>query len=337
MSNKEKMWAYLVHMGPWGGGGSNKMTGKMDWEDEMWDYIVEEAPKAGINTIVLDICAGIEFASHPEITLDGAWTRKRLRQELARCKEKGLTLIPKINFSATHDVWLGPYCRMISTPAYYQLCNDLIKEAYELFDHPEYIHLGMDEEDEDHAIRRKNGVVIYRKGKALWDDLRFLIDCVVDTGAKPWIWSCPLFADPEGYKANIDPDEVILSPWYYSAIKEEHWTPVNSRSAITEYYQQDRYKGMKIDYVEQDPFYVNFRNKALPLMKEGYKYVPCASTTEQCPYNTEEILEYFKEGAPDDQIVGYITTTWRPTLVQNKNDVVAAFKYLKEAKEKFYK
>ena len=335
MANKEKIWALLVHMGPWGGSGSNEMCGKMDWDDEAWDYIVEEAPKAGVNTIVLDICAGIDFASHPEITLDGAWTRSRLRKELERCREKGLTLIPKINLATIHDVWLGPYHRMVSTPVYYQVVNDLIKEAYELFDHPEYIHVGMDEEDEKHA-RAGHDLAVYRKGELYWHDIRFFVDCIKDTGAKPWMWSCPLFDHPEEYKEHFEADEVILSPWYYNAFRKEHWTPVSSREVYVTYYNEAEYKDMNIEYVEQDPFLVNFRNVALPLMKEGYLYVPCASVCNKCDYNTEDLMEYFRDNAPDDQIVGYITTTWKPTLIKHKDEVTAALKFFKEAKEKIY-
>ena len=30
--------------------------------------------------------------------------------------------------------------------------------------------------------------------------MRYLVDCVADTGAKPWMWSNPLFEHPEEYK-----------------------------------------------------------------------------------------------------------------------------------------
>ena len=52
-------------------------------------------------------------------------------------------------------------------------------------------------------------LVLYRKGKLWWHDLRFLMDCVHDTGAKPWIWSDSLFEHTEEFLANVDPDEVL--------------------------------------------------------------------------------------------------------------------------------
>ncbi|MBQ7109201.1 MAG: hypothetical protein IJN99_02425 [Clostridia bacterium] len=335
--NKEKMWAILVHLGNWGGGGSQEMNyDSLLFDDDSWNYIVDEVAAAGLNTLIIDICGGIDFASHPEITVKGAWTRKRLRDEIAKCREKGLTLIPKLNFATVHSKWLKKYSRMISTPEYYQVCNDLIKEAYELFEHPKYIHLGMDEEDAKHA--KTEELAIYRQGELYWHDVRFLIDCVKDTGATPWMWSCPLFDNPEEYKKHIDADEAILSPWYYNAFREEHYTPVASKQLYIDYYKQPEYKGMDIKYIEDDPFLVRFRELAVPLLKaEGYKYAPAGSVCNRCDYNIIEMVEYFKERAPEEQIPGYVMTVWKPTIPKYKGEVDRAIKLMKEAKEKFYK
>ncbi|MBQ1229154.1 MAG: uracil permease, partial [Firmicutes bacterium] len=40
----------------------------------------------------------------------------------------GITIIPKLNFSTNHDVWLGEYSRMVSTSIYYGVCRDLIND-----------------------------------------------------------------------------------------------------------------------------------------------------------------------------------------------------------------
>ena len=329
---QEKMWAVLVHlsMSQW-----DVKYDELPFDDELWDYIVAESAKSGVNTIVLDVGDGIEFGSHPEIATKGAWTRERTRKEVARCKELGIALIPKLNFASPHDIWLGEYHWKLSTPEYYRVCNDLIKEVYELFDHPEYIHLGMDEEDAKHV--KGHELAVYRQGELYWHDIRFYVDCVKDTGAKPWMWSCPLFDHPEEYKAHFDADEVILSPWYYNAFRKEHWTPVSSREVYVTYYNEAEYKDMNIQFVEEDPFLVNFRNVALPLMKEGYCYVPCASVNNRCDYNTSDLVEYFKENAPDSQVVGFITAPWQKTAPENKDYFEESFRFLKEAREKFYK
>ncbi len=329
----KKMWSILVHLGV-GFSPNSKDVKTLCWDDSTWDMIVDGSVKAGLNTIVLDVNDGMEFASHPEIAINGAWSIDRMKKEIHRCRELGLALIPKLNFSAAHSMWLGVYHRMTSTPTYYKVCNDLIKEVYEVFEHPEYIHIGMDEEDIKHV--RNRDYVMCRQGELYWHDLRFLIDCVKETGAMPWMWSCPLFSDPEGYKKHIGPKEVLLSPWHYNAVRKEHWTHISTRAEYVAYYNEGEYASMGIEYVEQDPFLVRFMELALPLMKEGYLYAPCVSVFNRCPHNTHDIVEYFKENAPDDQIIGYMTAPWFRTLPEKEQYFAESFDLIKIAKEDFY-
>lgn len=329
MQSNEKMWAFLVNMGAW-----EKAYQELPFDEALWDYIVDEAEKTGINTLVIDIGGAIAFASHPELTLKGAWTRGRFRRELERCRQKGITLIPKLNFSATHHFWLGEYGKMVSTTTYYKVCSDMIKEAYELFDHPKYIHLGMDEESYRNVASRE--LVVFRQGELFWHDLRFLIDCVRDTGAMPWIWACPLFDHPEEFKQHIDADEVIISPWYYHAFRKEHWTPIDSHEEYRVYYGKSPFKEMNLTYVEEDPFHSNVRKWAIPLLKEGYRYIPCAATATQSPYAVSDLVEYFRDNTPEAQLPGFIMATWRPVLMKNKQKYEDAFRLFREAREQFY-
>lgn len=335
----KKMWALLVHLSErnwYSLSDGIKYTGEgLPLDEDFWEYILLESVKAGINTIVLDAEDGIQYLSHPEIAAEGAWTRKRVSDEVKRCRELGITLIPKLNFAATHSFWLGEYRRMTSTNVYYKVCRDLIKEVYEMFDSPEYIHIGMDEESAQYCAH--HDYVMYRQGELYWHDLRFLMDCVHSTGAKPWLWSNPLFEHPEEYRERFDADEAILSPYYYNAFRREHWTPIESRQEYVTYYNEGKYAEMGIKFVEEDPFLVDFREKALPLMEHGYKYIPCASVFNRCDWNTHDLLEYFKENAPDEQIIGYITAPWFFGEWSKKQYFDESFKFLKEAKEKFYK
>lgn len=335
MANKEKIWGLLVHLSThfWGWGLKYKTLG---FDDGFWEEILNEAVKADMNTIVLDVGNGIQFASHPEIAMDGAWSRKRVREEVKRCKEMGITLIPKLNFSTCHDQWLGEYHRMTSTTVYYKLANDLIKEVYALFDKPEYIHLGMDEEDARHAAGRD--LAVFRQKELYWHDLNFLLDCVADTGARPWIWSCPLFRTTEGYRSHVGVEDAVLSPWMYHGIKKEHWVPVSSWQDYIDYYSKEPYKSMNIQFVEEDPYNVMWREKALPLLQDGYQYIPCVSSFYRHPHNAMDTMEYFKENARDEQILGYLTAPWVETVPTEENRKIfeETFRYFKEAKEAFY-
>ena len=135
----------------------------------------------------MDVGDGIQYASHPEISLSNAWSKKRVRDEVKRCRDKGIALIPKLNFSTGHCFWLG-----------------------------EYIHLGIDEENYEMGVG--NDLVVVRQSDLYWHDLRFLLDSVIETGAKPWIWSDSIFEHPEEFKKCVEPGEVLISPWYYHAL-----------------------------------------------------------------------------------------------------------------------
>ena len=205
---------------------------QIPFEEEAWEIIVNKAEELGFRQIVLDLGEGVRYGSHPELAKPGAWTRERVREEVRRLRDKGIELIPKLNFSATHHLWLGEYRRMLGLPKYYEVCRDLITEVSQLFDHPRFIHLAMDEEG-DPQFFKKMDLVAYRQGELLWHDLRFLCDCVSDTGSKPWIWADIPFLYPEEFKKRFKPGSIVLSPWNYRGLKPEHYTPFFCKIGIT--------------------------------------------------------------------------------------------------------
>ncbi len=337
---KEKIWGLLVHLsGSFSGMAYKKWLAKPlaeYFDEEMWHEVVDKAAAVGMNTIVIESIDGVKYDSHPEISRPDAFSKEWVREQVAYCRERGIALIPKLNFSATHDAWLGEYARMLSTSTYYKVTKDLIEETYELFEHPAYIHLGMDEEDNKHQKGRE--YVAFRQGALYMHDLRHLVDCVKNVGANPWIWTCPLFDMTEDFMKEFKPDELVLSPWYYNAFRPEHWTPIESRAEYVAYYNEGDYAAMNIRFVEEDPFLVNFRAKALPLMEKGYRYIPCSSVFNRCDWNTLDLMEYFKKYANDEQILGYIAAPWCPIQRTERSEVFfeETFRFFKEAKEKIY-
>lgn len=334
MKNK-KMWSMLVQLSMNCQGFKFDTRLPFDFDDDVWETILKKSADSGINTIVLDLGDGVCYGSHPELANKGAWTRQRVRSEVKKARDMGITIIPKLNFSATHDLWLGEYGNMLTTPAYYKVCRDLINEVYDLFDCPDYIHIGMDEEDEDH-FTKEFGLYICRFGEALWHDLQFLLDCVRDTGATPWMWTDCLFNYPEEFYEHIGTKDLILSPWYYHALREEHYTLISSGQEYIDYYSQEKFKGQNLKYVEDDIFHTRFRDCALPNLKRGYTYVPCMSVYNHCQYNTPDVVEYFKTKAPENSIAGFITAPWCETTKENLPKFEESIRLLQKAREEFY-
>jgi len=299
------------------------------FEEEAWKKIVDKAVETGFNQIVLDLGEGLHYGSHPELAKPGAWTRERVREEVKSLREKGIELIPKLNFSATHHLWLGEYRRMMGLPKYYEVCRDLISELYDLFDKPRFIHVGMDEEGDAQFFKNMD-LVAYRQGELLWHDLQFLLDCVRDTGAMPWIWADIAFIEPEEFNKRIKPGSVMLSPWNYRGLKEEHYTPI-AGSIYEEYYKGTGYK-----YVEEDPLCVRYMERSIPTAEAGYDIVPCASVIWN-DYNADDVVEYFMQNAPKDRLAGIMVAPWQKTTMEFADEIIKNMEMLKAARDKFAK
>ena len=334
---KEKLWGILVHL-------SMDMWKHLEFlnsplsayfEEDVWNEIIDRAADAGMNAIVLDVGNGIRFQSHPEIAKEDAYSIEWAHEQVRKCREKGIALIPKLNFATTHDMWLGDYSRMISSPTYYKVTKELIEEVYEIFEHPAYIHLGMD--DEGPFYLQHSQYAVFRRGELYFHDLKYLCGVVSALGATPWIWSSSMQDMPELFREKIDKDELVISPYYYYALRRENWTPISSKQLYIDYYKEN-FPDLDISYVEEDPYNVRFRLLSLPMMEYGYKYIPCASVDTGCECNTEDIMEYYKRYADDEKVLGYITAPWCPTKHTEKCDSYfeKTFRFFKEAKAKIY-
>ena len=107
----DKKWGILLHLGMnmWGDLRAQK---RLSFDKEVWNHVVERCEACGINMIILDLGEGIRYNSHPEIGIEGSWSPEEMTAEVRRLREKGIQLIPKLNFATTHDAWLGIYERM---------------------------------------------------------------------------------------------------------------------------------------------------------------------------------------------------------------------------------
>ncbi len=149
--------------------------------------LVDLAKEEGYDAILVHPADALVYDSHPELALPGGWTKLELQNELDHARDLELLVFPMLNFSAAHDVWLGEYARMISTPDYYQVCGDLIDELCELFESPRYFHLGLNGENDweqsqlDYAVVRGDRLMIH--------DMQFFMKHCRDHGAIPWLSS----------------------------------------------------------------------------------------------------------------------------------------------------
>lgn len=278
-------------------------------DKQVWDEVTAYAAENGCDSVLINIGNGLQFDSHPEICLDGAWSKDMLKKELERLRSLGLTPYPKLNFSTCHDAWLGIYNRMVSTPVYYEVCRNLIKEVCELFDTPEHFHLGMDEET--WLNQSQNLFVSYRQFDLYWHDMKFLLDCVYENGVKPWIWSDSYWKDPEKF-CEVVPKDTLVSPWYYQVF-------------YPNYPFQHRPEG-------EGPERERASYRTLP--ENGYDILPAASNYENNS-NIPETMRYMREVCLPEHDRGILLTPWVQTVQKDKFSIYECVQLAKYAKLQF--
>ena len=101
------IWSILLHLGQnmWGDSPTSYTppVDKFSCDEALWNEVTEVAAKSGLNQVVIDLGEAIQYKTHPELAVDGAWSIDRLREDLKRLRDIGLEPIPKLNFSTCHD------------------------------------------------------------------------------------------------------------------------------------------------------------------------------------------------------------------------------------------
>lgn len=320
MGKKNLMWTMMVKFG-------SNMWGKKEDERPKYYYepdyhetmytdketfkkVIDFLPSCGINTVMLDMGEGMKFDSHPELAVPGSWEKEELRAELQRIRDLGITPLPKLNFSAGHNAWMQEWAYKVGTEAYNQVCKELIEEMIEVFDTPEFFHLGLDEELYLDKIIPERAIQIVRGPHQFVQDSKKLFKICLDKGVRPWIWmehgGLNTFGGDEMFQENV-PKEVLISNWYYDHFE----IPETSKG----------------------------RKTTIELFKKlgewGYEQLPCCSTC--CNANNVcQTLEYCKKEVKADSIVGYMSAPWIHTTPDNYYGLLHGAWKLACAKKRFY-
>ena len=273
--SREPIWAVLLHLSYNMWDTRYPRLGQI-FDEKLWRALLDRMASAGMNMVVIDLGDAVKYRSHPEIAVQGAWTPARLKRELKRIRGLGIEPIPKLNFSACHDLWLGPYERQLSTDTYYRVCRDLIGEVCELFDQPWFFHLGMDEETAHH--QRRLEYLVIRQHDLWWRDLKFLADRVRAGGSRAWVWSDYIWGHAEEFARKM-PKRILQSNWYYG-----------------------RSFSRKIGYVRGYD----------QLEALGYEQVPTASNFG-CDDNMAGTVRFCRKHISAKKLLGFLQTPWRPT------------------------
>ncbi len=307
----DRIWACLMHLSfnfasgilkpKWGDG----LREEFEPEESLWNDAISKMAIQGVNMVVINLDDSVLWDSHPEISLRNSWTPKRLREELGKIRKLGIEPIPMLNFSSTHDAWLGKYSRMLSSEKYYEVCKDLIAEAIDLFDNPRFFHLGMDEETP--SYQKHFDYIALRQNDLWWGDLYFYLGEVTKKGARPWVWSDYVWHHPEKF-FKMMPKSVVQSNWYY---------------------------GENFDLVQMDENRQNYVKAYIDLETEGYDQIPTASNDQNNAKSIGNTVEFCRKHIDDKRLLGFLQTFWMPTIEEFRNPILQAIDLVGEARKNF--
>ncbi len=267
------------------------------FDEATWRRVSAKLPAKGVNAVVLDLAEGVVYPSHPELAVRGSWTAEKLADEVARLRQMGLTPIPKLNFSTSHDAWLGPYGRLVSTPEYYRVVEDLVRDVIDIFGKPTLFHLGYDEENAENQSQYLFSVV--RHGELWWHDFLYITGLVEKQGVRPWIWSDRICHHPDEFVKRM-PRSVLQSNWYYEG---------------------------EFDLTKDWPTKVRaeaFRK----LERAGFDQVPTAGNSRN-PRALANMVAFCRREIAPARLKGFLMSTWRKMdpdferVQENAGDLVA--------------
>lgn len=286
------MWAYLAHFGM-------KMWEKrchytdLKVDDSMWLSLTERAAQIGVNVFVIDLGEGMVFPSHPELAVRGSWEPERMKEEIVRLKKMGMMAVPKLNFSSSHDQWLGKWRPYLSTPEYFTVCSEILRDVAEVFDESPLFHIGYDEETFFIQNVNKFEYKRLRSGNLWWHDFMWFVDEVQKYGMRPWIWSDMCWEHKDEFLARM-PRTVLQSNWYY-------WESFNLK--------------------EMGKMYRPMVEAYETLEKGRYDQVPCGSTYA-CRTNFGDTIEYCRNLIKGDRLKGFFMAPWYYRTQEDKRNKI---------------
>jgi hypothetical protein len=147
--------------------------------------LVDALAEGGFNTLLVGVSDGVIFGSHPELRRRYSVPIEQLATLCAHARERGLDVVPKLNFSKSevncHDHWSRApgeaWHTHFDDDAYFQRGFDVIDELIAACQPARYFHVGMDEDHERAhaqyiaAIRRLRAGLKQRKLRTVcWTD-----------------------------------------------------------------------------------------------------------------------------------------------------------------------
>jgi hypothetical protein len=217
------------------------------------EFIAQDLPREGVNTLIFQIDYGYQYKSHPEMIAENAFTEAQITALVKTCRAAGIKLVPLLNclghqswaetthkllttypeFDETAGLYPGNkdiYCRSYcpNHPGVHRVIFDLLGELAAVFE-TDAVHVGMDEVFliGEEGCPRCHGA---DKAELFAQEVRTLRDFLATKGARLWLWGDRLLdgrttslgkweASMNNTHRAIDlvPKDIVICDWHYDA------------------------------------------------------------------------------------------------------------------------
>ena len=221
--------------------------------DVFLDFVAQDLPREGVNTLIFQIDYGYQYRSHPELIAENAFTEAQIKALVKTCRAAGIKLVPLLNCLG-HQSWAetthkllttypefdetpglhpenkGIYCRSYcpNHPGVHRVIFDLLGELAAVFE-TDAVHVGMDEVfliGEDGCPRCRGA----DKAELFAQEVRTLRDFLATKGVRLWLWGDRLLdgrttslgeweaSMNNTYRAiDLVPKDIVICDWHYDA------------------------------------------------------------------------------------------------------------------------
>ena len=122
------------------------------------------------------------------------------------------------------------------------------------------------------------------------------------------------------------PKSVLQSNWYYG----ERFDLEEEKRYLKAYVELEE---RKIDLVSVGDRMTDWVKAYVELEKHGYDQIPTGSTWEH-DANFERTVDFARQHIAPERLLGFLQTSWRPTIEQYRDDHLNAIRKVANARQK---
>ena len=156
---------HITHYDPWW---YKRKSREKPFDLKLGLEIIGKMSEVGLNLLVIDCGDGVRYKSHPELARKYTIPMSHLKELVSQAKEKGIEVVPKLNFSQSryhrHNDWFRPYNDLFDTNEYWKIAFEIIDEIIQTCRPQRYFHIGMDEDHERAHSQYSKAILRLREG-----------------------------------------------------------------------------------------------------------------------------------------------------------------------------